>query len=157
VSWPSGVGGKGNEGVAGMVRQTPGAVGYVELAYARQNKLAVAHVRNKSGNFVEPTLASITAAVAASAPALAKDVRTPIVNAAAPDAYPISGLTFLIVYQDTKDATRGKALADFIGWAIHDGQSMVEALDYARLPEAVVKVNEATLRTLTTGGKRILP
>ena len=157
VSWPSGVGGKGNEGVAGMVRQTPGAIGYVELAYAKQNKLAMAHVRNKAGNFVEPTLASITAAVAASAPALAKDVRTPIVNAAAPDAYPISGLTFLIVYQETKDASRGKALADFIGWAIHDGQAMAEALDYARLPEAVVKVNEATLRTLTTGGKRILP
>jgi phosphate transport system substrate-binding protein len=157
VSWPSGVGGKGNEGVAGMVRQTPGAVGYVELAYAKQNKFAVARIRNKSGNFIEPSLASTTAAVAASAAALAKDVRTPIANAAAPDAYPISGLTFLIVYQDTKDPARGKTLADFIGWAIHDGQAMAEPLDYARLPEAVVKVNEATLRTLTAGGKKLVP
>ena len=157
VSWPSGVGGKGNEGVAGMVRQTPGAVGYVELAYAKQNKLAMATLRNKAGNFVAPSLASTTAAVAASAAALAKDVRTPIANASAPDAYPISGLTFLIVYQDTKNAARGKTLADFIGWAIHDGQSMVEALDYARLPEAVVKVNETTLRSLTSGGKKLLP
>jgi len=156
VSWPSGVGAKGNEGVTGMVRQTPGAIGYVELAYAKQNKLAVARVRNKAGNFIEPTLASITAAIAAAAPALAKDVRTPIVNSAAPEAYPISGLTFLIVYQDMKDPARAKALADFIDWAIHDGQAMVEALDYARLPEAVVKVNEATLRTLTAGGKKLV-
>ena len=157
VSWPSGVGGKGNEGVAGMVRQTPGAIGYVELAYAKQNKLAMAQVRNKAGNFIAPSLASTTAAVAASAAALAKDVRTPIANASAPDAYPIAGLTFLIVYQDTKNAARGKTLADFIGWAIHDGQAMVEVLDYARLPEAVVKVDEATLRTLTAGGKRLVP
>ena len=157
VSWPSGVGGKGNEGVAGMVRQTPGAIGYVELAYAKQNQLAMAMLRNRAGNFVAPTLASTTAAVAASAEALAKDVRTPIANASAPDAYPISGLTFLIVYQDSKDAKRAKTLVDFINWAIHDGQSMVEALDYARLPESVVKVNEATLRTLTAGGKKVLP
>jgi phosphate transport system substrate-binding protein len=140
-----------------MVRQTPGGIGYVELAYAKQNKLAVAQVRNKAGNFIEPSLASTTAAVAASAAALAKDVRTPIANAAAPDAYPIAGLTFLIVYQDMKDPARAKTLADFIGWAIHDGQSMTEALDYARLPEAVVKVNEASLRALTAGGKKVVP
>ena len=157
VSWPSGVGGKGNEGVAGMVRQTPGAIGYVELAYAKQNRLAMAMLRNKAGNFAAPTLASTTAAVAASAEALAKDVRTPVANASAPDAYPISGLTFLIVYQDSKDFKRARTLVDFINWAIHDGQSMVEALDYARLPESVVKVNEATLRTLTAGGKKVLP
>ncbi len=139
------------------MRQTPGAIGYVELAYAKQNKLAVAALRNKAGNFVEPSLASTTAAVAASAAALAKDVRTPIANASAPDAYPISGLTFLIVYQDSKDRARAKTLADFIDWAIHDGQSMAEALDYARLPEAVVKVNEVTLRSLTVGGKKLVP
>ncbi len=157
VSWPSGVGGKGNEGVAGIVKQTPGAVGYVELAYAKQNHLSTAAVRNKAGNFIEPSLASTTAAVAASASALAKDVRTPIANAADPEAYPIAGLTFLIVYQDTKDAARGKALADFMNWAIHDGQEMAASLDYARLPDAVVKVNEATLRSLTAGGKKLLP
>ena len=157
VSWPAGVGGKGNEGVAGLVRQTPGAVGYVELAYARQNKLSVAPVRNRAGKFVEPSLESTTAAVAAAAAALAKDVRTPIVNGATPDAYPIAGLTFLLVYQDTKDPGRAKTLANFIDWAIHDGQEVTGQLDYARLPEAVVKVNEATLRTLTSGGRKVLP
>jgi phosphate transport system substrate-binding protein len=157
VSWPSGVGGKGNEGVAGMVRQTPGAIGYVELAYAKQNQLPVAWVRNKSGQFVEPTLASTTAAVSASAQSLAKDVRNPIANASGAEAYPISGLTFLLVYQDSKDAARGKALAQFISWAIHDGQEMAEGLDYARLPDAVVKVNEATLKTLTAGKQKLMP
>ncbi len=157
VSWPAGVGGKGNEGVAGLVRQTPGSIGYVELAYAKQNKLAVAAVRNAAGNFAEPTLASTTAAVAAAAPALAKDVRSPIVNARAADAYPIAGLTYLLVYQDMKDPARARALADFIAWAMHDGQSLAEGLDYARLPEAVVKVNEATLHLLAAGGKKVVP
>src|SRR5206468_5116329 len=124
VSWPAGIGGKGNEGVSGLVRQTPGSMAYVELAYAKQNRLAAAAVRNRSGKFVEPSLASTTAAVAASAAALAKDVRTPIVNSAAPDAYPICGLTYLLVYQDMKDPARAKMLADFIGWAIHDGQAV---------------------------------
>ncbi len=155
VSWPGGIGGKGNEGVAGLVRQTPGAVGYVELAYARQNRLATALLRNKAGRFVAPSLASTTAAVAASAAALARDVRAPIVNAAAPDAYPIAGLTFLLVYQDNKDAAKARAIAEFIAWAMRDGQGMVEALDYARLPESVVKVNEANLKLLTAGGKKV--
>jgi len=148
VSWPAGVGGKGNDGVAGLVRQTPGAIGYVELAYAKQNQVAVAAVRNRSGKFVLPSLASTTAAVASSSAALARDVRTPIVNAASPAAYPIAGLTFLLVYQQSKDAERGRAVAEFIRWAIHDGQEYAEPLDYARLPEAVVKVDEATLATL---------
>ena len=156
VSWPAGVGGKGNEGVSGVIRQTPGAIGYIELAYAKQNQLPVALVRNKSGKLVEPTLASTTAAVAAAAPMLAKDVRTPIINAAAPDAYPIAGLTFLLVYQDQKNPVKARALADFINWAIHDGQEVAESLDYARLPEAVVKLNEQNLRTLTAGGKHLM-
>jgi phosphate transport system substrate-binding protein len=104
---------------------------------------------------VAPSLASTTAAVSGAAAALAKDVRTPIVDAPGPEAYPISGLTFLLVYQDTKDPARAKALADFISWAMRDGQGMVEALDYARLPDAVSQVNEATLRTLTAGGKPV--
>ncbi len=157
VSWPAGVGGKGNEGVAGLVRQTPGAIGYVELAYAKQNKLSVAPLKNRAGNFIEPTLESTTAAVAASAAALAKDVRTPIVNARAAAAYPISGLTYLLVYQDMKDPARAKALADFIRWAIHDGQALAAQLDYAQLPPEVVKVNEAALATLTTGGRKLSP
>src|SRR5882672_6847826 len=141
-----GIGGKGNEGVSGLVRQTQGAIGYVELAYAKQNKLPVAMVRNRSGAFVEPTLASTTAAAEGAAPMLAKDVRFPIVNSSAPAAYPICGLTFLLVYQDQKDAAKAHALADFIDWAIHDGQSVASTLDYAPLPEPVVKVNEASLK-----------
>lgn len=156
VSWPVGIGGKGNEGVAGLVRQTQGAVGYVELAYAKQNQLATARVRNRSGKFVEPTLASTTAAAEGAAALLAKDVRTPIVDSPAPDAYPISGLTFLLVYQDQKDAAKAKALADFIQWAIHDGQAVAASLDYAPLPDAVVKVNEATLRKVTVSGKPLV-
>jgi phosphate transport system substrate-binding protein len=156
VSWPSGVGGKGNDGVAGVVGQTPGAIGYVELAYAKQNKLAFALLRNKAGKFVEASLASTTAAVDGAAALLAKDVRTPIVNSPAPEAYPISGLTFLLVYQDAKDPARAKVLANFIDWAIHDGQAYAEALNYAPLPAAVVRVNEATLKLLSAGGRRLV-
>jgi phosphate transport system substrate-binding protein len=156
VSWPVGTGAKGNEGVSGMIRQTPGTIGYIELAYARQNKLPLAHVRNKSGKFVEPTIASTTAAAEGASPMLAKDVRFPIVNSPAPDAYPICGLTFLLVYQDQKDAGKAQALAGFIQWAIHEGQSVAPTLDYAPLPEAVVKVDEANLRKLTIAGKPLL-
>jgi phosphate transport system substrate-binding protein len=155
VSWPSGVGGKGNDGVSGVVRQTPGAIGYVELAYAKQNRLPFALLRNKAGRFIEATLAATTAAVDGAAPLLMQDIRTPIVNSPAPNAYPISGLTFLLVYQDAKDAARGRVLAGFIDWAIHAGQGYAEGLYYARLPATVVKVNEATLRSLTAGGRKL--
>jgi phosphate transport system substrate-binding protein len=156
VSWPVGIGGKGNEGVAGLVRQTPGSIGYVELAYAKQNKLPVAHVRNLSGRFIEPTLASITAAAQGAAVALGKDVRTPIVNSPAPDGYPISGLTFLLVYRDQRDPAKAAALADFIRWANNEGQEVAETLDYARLPQQVVKVNQASLMLLRVGGKPVI-
>ncbi len=153
VSWPAGIGGKGNEGVAGLVRQTPGAIGYVELAYAKQNKLATALLKNKAGRFVEPSLAATTAAATGAAVALAKDVRAPIVNSPAADAYPISGFTFLLVYQDQKDAAKGRAIAAFISWAMSEGQTMAEGLEYARLPEAIAKVNQANLSRLTAGGR----
>jgi len=156
VSWPVGVGGKGNEGVAGLVRQTPNSIGYVELAYAKQNNFTVARIQNKAGKFVEPTLESTTAAAAGAVQALAKDVRTPIVNAPGPDVYPIVGLTFLLVYQDQKDPVKAKAMADFIAWAMGEGQGMVEALDYAKLPDAVVKVNLTNLTKLTVSGKPIV-
>lgn len=156
VSWPVGIGGKGNEGVSGLVRQTQGAIGYVELAYAKQNRLAVVHVRNRSRKFIQPTLASTTAAAEGASASLARDVRTPIGNSPAPAAYPICGLTFLLVYQDQKDPGKAHALAGFLNWAIHEGQGVAEGLDYARLPEAVVKVNEATLRKLTVAGKPLV-
>jgi phosphate transport system substrate-binding protein len=156
VSWPVGIGGKGNEGVAGLIRQTPNSIGYVELAYAKQNSFAVAHIQNSSGKFIEPTLASTTAAAAGAAAVLAKDVRTPIVDSPAPDAYPIAGLTYLLVYQEQKDEAKAKALRDFISWAISDGQEVAEGLDYARLPESVVQVNKANLMKLTVKGKPIV-
>ena len=141
--------------MAGVVKQTPGAIGYVELAYAKHNQLSMALVRNKAGKFMEASLASTTAAVEGAAAALAKDVRTPIVNSASPDAYPIAGLTFLLVYQDGRDATQAKALADFVDWAIHDGQAYADDLDYAKLPVSVVKLNERSLHLLSASGKRL--
>ena len=156
VSWPVGIGGKGNEGVAGLIRQTPNSIGYVELAYAKQNNFTVARVQNSSGKFIEPSLASTTAAAAGAAAALAKDVRTPIVNSPAPDAYPIAGLTYLLVYQEQKDDAKARALRDFIAWANTEGQEVAETLDYARLPEPVVQVNEANLMKLTVRGKPIV-
>ncbi|HEU4726045.1 MAG TPA: phosphate ABC transporter substrate-binding protein PstS, partial [Candidatus Eisenbacteria bacterium] len=128
---------------------------YVELAYAKQNNFTVAHVKNAAGAFVEPTLASTTAAANGAAAALAKDVRTPIVNSRDPNAYPIAGLTFLLVYKEQRDAAKGKALVDFINWSMTDGQEAAEALDYARLPASVVKVNQANLLSLTAAGKPI--
>ena len=156
VSWPAGVGGKGNEGVAGLVRQTPGSIGYVELAYAKQNRLSTALLRNRAGRFLQASLASTTAAANGAAAALARDVRTPSVNSPDADAWPISGLTFLLVTRDQKDPAKGRALAEFIDWAMHEGQTMVESLDYAPLPPAVVQVNVENLRRLTSGGKQLL-
>jgi phosphate transport system substrate-binding protein len=156
VSWPVGIGGKGNEGVAGLVRQTSGGVGYIELAYAKQNQLAFARVKNAAGKFIEPSLESTTAAAQGASAALAKDVRTPIANSLSPDAYPIAGMTFLLVYRDQSDPAKAKALADFIRWANGEGQEVNETLDYARLPESVVRVNQATLMMLRVGGKPVL-
>jgi len=156
VSWPVGLGGKGNEGVSGLVRQAPGSIGYVELAYAKQNNFAMASLQNAAGKFIVPSLESTTAAAGGAAAALAKDVRTPIVNSPAPDAYPIAGLTFLLVNKEQRDEAKGKAIANFIAWAMTEGQTMAEDLDYARLPEAVVKVNQANLASLTFGGKPLV-
>jgi len=153
VAWPSGVGAKGNEGVTGQVKQTPGSIGYVELAYAKQNSLTVAKLQNSSGAFIEPSLASTTAAIEASAQALAADVRASTVNAAGPDAYPIAALTFILVYQDQTDEAKAKALADFLTWAIHQGQDQVEALQYARLPAPIIQVDEQEIARLTAAGK----
>ncbi len=156
VSWPAGIGGKGNEGVSGLVRQTPGSIGYVELAYAKQNKFTVAHLQNAAGRFVEPTLASTTAAANGAAAELAKDVRTPIVNSPDPDAYPIAGLTFLLVTKDQANAAKGRAIASFIEWAMTEGQEQAADLDYARLPESVVNVNMTNLLSLTSAGKPLV-
>jgi len=139
LQWPVGLGGKGNDGVAGQVKQTPGAIGYVELAYARQNKLAYAELKNAAGKFVAPTIETTTAAAAAAAKALPAntDYRVSIVNAAAADAYPIASFTWIMVYANQPDATKWKKLHDFLHWALTDGQKDTEALDYAPLPAAM--------------------
>ena len=135
VNWPAGLGGKGNEGVAGQVKQLPGAVGYVELAYAVQNKLPYAHVKNSAGNYVAPTLDSITEALATAK--IPEDFRFSMVNPPGDKAYPIAGCTWLLVYQEQKDAAKGKKLVEFLNWAIDQGEAMAESLNYAPLPASV--------------------
>jgi phosphate transport system substrate-binding protein len=149
VDWPAGMGGKGNDGVAGIVKQTPGGVGYVELAYATQNKLPYAYVRNRAGKFIEPTIATTTAAAAGSVKAMQKDVRVSIVNAAGDDAYPIAGFTYLLVYQHSRNADNGRAVQSFLTWAIHDGQKYASPLLYAPLPSEIVALNEARIKSMT--------
>jgi phosphate transport system substrate-binding protein len=155
VNWPVGLGGKGNEGVAGVVQQTPGAIGYVELAYAKQNKMTVASLRNRDGQFVAPTLEATSAAAAGAAKTMPADYRVSIVDAPGKDSYPIAGLTWLLVYKDQKDEAKGKALVQFLKWAIHDGQKMEAALDYAPLPKPVVDMMDKTLRNITFKGKSL--
>ena len=137
VQWPVGLGGKGNEGVAGQVKQLPGTVGYVELAYAKQNKLPYADVKNASGNYVAPTIESITEALATAK--IPDDFRFSMVNPPGEKSYPIAGATWLLVYEQQKDATKGKKLVEFLNWAITKGEGMASALDYAPLPDSVQK------------------
>jgi phosphate transport system substrate-binding protein len=135
VNWPTGIGGKGNEGVAGQVKQTPGALGYVELIYATQNKMPYAEVKNAAGEFMKPTLESITAALATAN--IPDDFRFSMTNAPGKDAYPIAGATWLLVYQQQKDAAKGKKLVEFLKWSLTDGEKMAKDLQYAPLPESV--------------------
>ena len=141
ISWPVGLGGKGNEGVAGQVKQTPGAIGYVELAYAKQNNLATAAIRNASGNFVNPTPEGMTAAAASSASSLPADTdyRLTIVNAAGADVYPITSFTWILVYQNQTDSVKSRKLKDFMRWALTEGEKQAAALDYAPLPGAMAE------------------
>src|SRR5438270_536823 len=135
VNWPTGIGGKGNEGVAGQIKQTPGALGYVELIYAIQNKMPYAEVKNSAGKFVKPTLESITAALATAE--IPDDFRFSITNAPGADAYPICGATWLLVYEQQKDAAKGKKLVEFLKWAAKDGEKMARDLQYAPLPDSL--------------------
>lgn len=135
VNWPAGIGGKGNEGVSGQVKQTPGAIGYVELIYAIQNKMPYAEVKNSAGEFVKPTIESVTAALATAD--IPDDFRFSMTNAPGKDAYPICGATWLLVYQQQRDAAKGKKLVEFLKWAATKGEGMAKSLDYAPLPENV--------------------
>ena len=143
VKWPIGMGGKGNEGVAGLIRQLSGSIGYVELIYAVQNKIPYGSVRNSSGIFVKASLEGVTAA-AASAPKMPADFRVSITNAPGKDAYPISSFTWLLIPAQSKDPAKGKILNEFLNWMVTDGQKMTTALAYAPLPDNVVtKVKDA--------------
>lgn len=157
VSWPAGLGGKGSEGVTGVIKQTPGAIGYVELTYARENNLPVAQVRNQAGTWEDPSPASTTAAIDAYSDDLAKDVRAPIVDppAAARDAYPICGLTYLLVTKDGKDAKKREVVKNFIQYIITDGQVSADALSYAKLPASLVDQDRKLLSEILANGQPI--
>jgi len=154
LNWPVGVGGKGNAGVAGAVQQTPGSIGYVELAYAVQNKLAFAMMQNKEGKWLPPSLQGASAAAAAAK--IPDDMRVSIVNAPGADAYPIAGFSWALIYQDQMDKVKGTVLVNFINWAIHDGQNLSEELLYAKLPATLVTREETMLKTITSGGQPLL-
>jgi len=138
VNWPVGLGGKGNEGVTGLVKQQPGAIGYVELIYAVQNNIPYGRVRDSSGAFVKAELPSVTAAAAGAAEAMAKDLRVSITNAPGKAAYPICSFTYLLIPAKIQDAAKAKVVKDFLRWMLSDGQKDAEPLTYARLPKEVV-------------------
>lgn len=144
VKWPVGLGGKGNEGVAGLIRQMDGAIGYVELIYAMQNKIAFGPVKNAAGNFVKASLQSTTAA-AASVKDMPADFRISITNASGKDAYPISSFTYLLIPTQWQDAQKRKAMTDFLTWMLESGQSMAQQLDYAPLPKSVAEKERARI------------
>jgi phosphate transport system substrate-binding protein len=142
VKWPAGIGGKGNEGVAGSIRTLPGSIGYVELIYAVQNNIAYGSVRNSAGEFLKASLEGVTAA-AASVKSMPADFRVSITNPPGKDAYPISSFTWLLIPAQSKDPAKGKILADFLNWMVTDGQKMAAPLSYAPLPDSVAeKVKE---------------
>lgn len=157
VNWPVGLGGKGNEGVSGLVKQTPGAIGYMELAYALQNKMAFASIQNKSGNFITPGVASTSAAANIALPA---DAKVSLTDTEAADGYPLSGFTWVIIYKEqnynNRPQERATKLLELLWWNIHEGQQYAENLHYAPLSTSGVSVAENILRSATFNGKPIL-
>ena len=155
VKFPTGLGAKGNEGVTGLVKSTPGAIGYLELAYAKQNNLAMASIRNKVGKFIVPSPEGVTSA--ATGNEIPGDLTLSITDGTGAKDYPISSFSYILVYQDQQDGTKGKVLADFLWWATHEGQKFAAALDYAPLPakDMLPKI-EAKLRTLKAAGQQLI-
>jgi phosphate transport system substrate-binding protein len=154
VKWPTGLGAKGNEGVTGQLKTTPFTIGYVELAYAEQNKLTHAAIKNQAGQYVVGKVEAVTEA--ARATEMPDTMTVSLANAAGAGSYPISSYTYMLVYQDSEDPRKGKALAQFLDWAIHDGQALAHALDYAPLPEKVVEKVAQRLATLKAQGAPLL-
>jgi phosphate transport system substrate-binding protein len=155
VNWPVGLGGKGNDGVAGLVKQTEGSIGYVELAYAVQNKLPYALLKNKAGNFVDANFKTVTDAAAGAVSNMPSDLRAIITDSDGKDAYPITGFTWLLVYKDMKNEAKAKALVKFLKWAMEKGESYASDLYYAPLPKQVVKLCEKKIAMITANGKKI--
>jgi phosphate ABC transporter, phosphate-binding protein len=156
VKWPVGLGAKGNEGVAGQVKQTPGSIGYVELAYAKQNNLPSAAIANRTGAFIIPTVEAVTAAAAGASQALpdSTDYRISIANAPGASAYPISSFTWILVYKHQTDSVKGKKLIDFLNWALTDGEKDAATLDYAPLPREMASRVKARLATIDLTGAK---
>ncbi len=148
-----GIGAKGNDGVMGQVKQTPNTIGYVEVAFAKENKLPVALIKNKAGKFVEPSIGNISSAAAGAIKEMPEDMRIDITNPDGDEAYPISSYTYILVYKDQKNAAKGKALIDFLWWAIHDGSKYAADLHYAPLPAEVVSKVEAKINSISADGK----
>jgi phosphate transport system substrate-binding protein len=148
VNWPVGLGGKGNEGVAGIVKQTEGALGYVELAYAVQNGLPYAALKNKAGAFVSPTFDAVSAAAAGAAKNMPKDMRVMLTDADGKGSYPICGFTWLLIYENAKDKTKAKEIAKFLEWALTKGQAYAKDLYYAALPDPVQKMDVQQIKMI---------
>jgi phosphate transport system substrate-binding protein len=145
VNWPVGLGGKGNEGVSGLVKQTPDSIGYIELIYAVQNNIAYGKVENAAGKFVKADLAGVTAAASGSAKSMPDDFRVSITNAPGPASYPISSFTWLLIPSQIQDGAKKQAIKDFLKWMLNDGQNYNEALSYAKLPKPVVAKEEKAI------------
>jgi phosphate transport system substrate-binding protein len=148
VKWPAGLGGKGNEGVTALIQQTPGAIGYIELIYALNNKIPFAQIQNKAGNWINASLAGVTAAAASSAGDMAADFRVSITNASGAEAYPISSFTWLLVYQKQTNKDVGEQIKKFLSWALTEGQTLAPALQYAPLPPEVVQKETAQIQQI---------
>jgi phosphate transport system substrate-binding protein len=145
VKWPTGVGGKGNEGVSGLVTQTPGSIGYVELIYALQNKISYGSVQNMAGDFIRASPASVSAAAAEAASKMPADFRVSITNAPGKGVYPVSSFTWLLLYENPKDKTQARTMLEFVKWALSDGQKFASELGYAPLPASVMMLEQAAL------------
>ncbi|MDR3667719.1 MAG: phosphate ABC transporter substrate-binding protein PstS [Ignavibacteriaceae bacterium] len=155
VNWPVGLGGKGNDGVAGLVKQLQGSIGYVELAYAIKNNIPYANIKNKEGNFVEATFSSVSAAAEGSSKNMPGDLRVSITDAPGKDSYPITGFTWLLVYKNMRNETKAKALVNFLKWAMGKGQTFATNLYYAPLSKGVIELCEGKINMITANGKKI--
>jgi phosphate transport system substrate-binding protein len=155
VNWPVGLGGKGNDGVAGLIKQTEGSIGYVELAYAVKNNLTYALLKNKSGNFIDANFTSVTEAAAGAVKSMPADLRAIITDSDGKNAYPISGFTWLLIYKNIQDKDKATAVVKFLHWAMEKGEAYAKDLYYAPLPKEVVKLVEKKISTITYNGNKI--